>query len=84
LNPSGNTDKSCKLTMLSSSRTKQEMKMDCDSNGAKTTSNMTIEAANPESIKFTMVSTGTTNGKPMGMNVTGVGKWLSATCTETK
>jgi Protein of unknown function (DUF3617) len=84
LNPSGNTDQSCKMTVLSSSRSKQEIKMDCDSSGNKTTSTMTIESSGSESTKFSLVSSGTQNGRPMNMTVNGTGKWLSATCTESK
>ncbi len=82
LNPSGNTDSSCKMTVLSSSRTKQEIKMDCDSNGNKSTSNMTIEAVNSDTTKFSLVSNGTQSGRPMSMTVNGTGKWLSATCSD--
>jgi hypothetical protein len=84
LNPGGNTDKSCKMTVLSSSHAKQEIKMDCDSPDNKTTSTVTIEALSSESSKFSLVSNGTSNGQPMHMTVNGTGKWLSATCTETK
>jgi hypothetical protein len=84
LNPRGNADKSCKMTVLSSSRTKQEIKMDCDSPDNKTTSTVTIEALSSDSSKFSLVSNGTSNGQPIHMTVNGSGKWLSATCTETK
>lgn len=84
LNPLGNADKSCKMTVINSSRSKLEAKMDCDSPGNKSTSTLTIEASSPESSKFSVVSTGTANGRPMNMTVNGTSKWLSATCTDTK
>jgi Protein of unknown function (DUF3617) len=84
LNPMANDDKSCKMTVVNSSRSKLEAKMDCDSSGNKSNSTMTIEASSSESSKFSIVSTGTNNGRPMNMTVNGTGKWLSATCTETK
>jgi hypothetical protein len=84
LNPMGNDDKSCKMTVVNSSRSKLEAKVDCDSPGNKSSSSVTIEASSSESSKFKVVSTGTSNGRPMNMTVNGTGKWLSATCTETK
>jgi hypothetical protein len=58
--------------------------MDCDSPGNKSTSTVTIEASSSESSKFSVVSTGIADGRPMNMTVNGTGKWLSATCTDTK
>jgi hypothetical protein len=84
LNPLANADKSCKMTVVNSSRSKLEAKMDCDTPDNKTTSTVTLEALSSESSKFSVVSTGTSNGQPMNMTVNGTGKWLSATCTETK
>jgi hypothetical protein len=84
LNPLGNSDKSCKMTVINSSRSKLEARMDCDSPDNKSTSTVTIEASSSESSKFSVVSKGTANGRPMNMTVNGTGKWLSATCTDTK
>jgi hypothetical protein len=82
LNP--RDDKTCKMTLVSSSRTRQEMKLDCDSKGNKQTGTAVIEAVSSESIKFNMQMNGTQDGKPMGMTINGNGKFLSATCTDTK
>lgn len=84
LNPLGNADKSCKMTVINSSRSKLEAKMDCDSPGNKSASTVTIEALSSESSKFSVVSTGIADGHPMNMTVNGTGKWLSAACTDTK
>lgn len=83
LNPGGR-DQSCKMTVVSSTRTKMEMKMDCDSNGNKETGNMVVEALSQESMKFTLKAAGSQNGQAMNMTVNGTGKFLSATCTDTK
>jgi hypothetical protein len=72
------------MTVLSSSPNKFEAKMVCDSPGNKSISTITVEAANPESSKFKVVSTGTADGHPMNVTVNGTGKWVSATCTDTK
>jgi len=79
-----NNDQSCKTTLVSSSRTKQELQMACDRNGNKQTGTMTIEALSPESIKFTVVAGATDNGKTMNMNITGTSKWLGPVCTDSK
>jgi hypothetical protein len=84
LNPLSNADKSCKMTVISSSPNKLEAKVDCDSAGNKSTSTMTIQASSSESSKFHVVSTGTAEGRPMNMTIDGTGKWLSASCTDTK
>jgi hypothetical protein len=84
LNPRGNTDQSCKINVINSSRTKQEIKMDCDSNGSKQTGTMTIEALSSESMKFNLQVAGNQNGQPMNMTINGAGKWLSSTCTDSK
>jgi hypothetical protein len=84
LNPLGNADKSCKLTVINSSRSKLEAHMDCDSPANKSSSTVTIEASSSESSKFSVVTTGTTNGHSMNMTVNGTGKWLGAVCTDAK
>jgi hypothetical protein len=82
--PNSGRDQSCKTTIVSSSRSKQELKMDCDSNGAKQTGTVVVEALSPESTKFSFQITGAQAGQPMNMTMNGTSKWLSATCTETK
>jgi Protein of unknown function (DUF3617) len=84
LNPLANDDKSCKMTVVNSSGSKLEAKMECESPGNKSTSTVTIEASGQESSKFSVVSTGVAEGHPMNMTVNGTGKWLGATCTEAK
>jgi hypothetical protein len=82
LNPSGNRDQSCKMTVTNSSRSKQEIHMDCESNGNKQTGTMVIEAQSSESMKFNLQVAATNNGQPMNMTINGTSKWLGATCTE--
>src|SRR5271154_6802349 len=76
LNPMANADKSCKMTVINSTRSKLEAKMDCDAPDNKTTSTVTVEASSSESSKFSVVSKGTSNGQPINMTVNGTGKWL--------
>jgi hypothetical protein len=79
-----NNDQSCKTTLVSSSRTKQEIQMDCDRNGNKQTGTITIEALNSESIKFAIQAAAENNGKNMDMTITGTSKWLGPVCTDSK
>jgi len=79
-----NAPKSCKMIVSQSSSSRFEAKMICDTPENKTTGTITAEAMSAESMKFNVVSTGTTNGRPMNMTINGAGKWLGATCTDSK
>ncbi len=83
LNPGGD-DKTCKVTVVNSSRSKLDLKMDCDTNGTKSTSTGSVEAPSSDSLKFNFQMASTMNGTPMNMTINGAGKWLSSTCIETK
>ncbi|MGC9952343.1 MAG: DUF3617 domain-containing protein [Bryobacteraceae bacterium] len=76
--------KSCKTTVTSSSGSRFEAKVECNDPDNKTTSTIVAEALSAESMKFSMVSSGTANGDPMNMTLNGTGKWLSAVCSDTK
>jgi hypothetical protein len=82
--PNGNKDQSCKVTLVSSSHNKQELKMDCDSNGGKQTGTVVVEALSPESTKFNLQIASNQDGHAMNMTVNGTSKWLGATCTDSK
>lgn len=72
----------CKTTVLSSSATKQELRMECDIQGTKTTANATFEATGPDSVKFNVQAASGEKGSTFNMNVNGTSKWLGPTCTE--
>lgn len=74
-----NSNKNCKTTVVSSSRSKQVLHLDCDFNGTKQAADMTIEAASPESVKFSVQSTGAAT-----LNINGTSKWLSQDCPNSK
>jgi hypothetical protein len=76
--------KTCKTTITSSSGSRFEARVECDDPDNKTSSTIVAEALSEDSMKFTMVSSGTANGHPMNMTVSGTGKWLSAACPDTK
>jgi len=76
--------KSCKMTVTSSSGSKFEGQVECNDPNNKTTSTIVAERLSSESMKFSVVSSGTANGHPMNMTVNGTGKWLSDACTDSK
>jgi len=80
--PNGNKDQSCKVTLVSSSRAKQELKMNCESNGAKQTGTVVVEALSSESTKFNLQVASNQDGHAMNMTVNGTSRWLGATCTD--
>lgn len=82
--PKSKRDQSCKTNLVSSSRTKQEFKMDCESDGSKQTGSLVVEALSSESTKFSLQFASKESGQGMNMTINGTSKWLSATCTETK
>jgi hypothetical protein len=82
-NPAG-LSKTCKSTVTSSSGSRFESKVECNDPDNKTTSTIVAEALSAESMKFSMVSSGMSNGHPMNMTVNGTGKWLSDACSDSK
>ena len=79
-----NNDQTCKTNLVSSSRSKQEIHLDCDRNGNKQTGTMIIEALSSESIKFNIQATATHVRTVVSMNITGTSKWLGSDCTDSK
>jgi hypothetical protein len=74
--------KSCKPTVETSSRTKQEIHMDCENEAGKRTGFFRVEAADPESVKGTVQMTVSNGGRTMNINSNFSAKWLGPVCTE--
>jgi Protein of unknown function (DUF3617) len=83
-NADANKDRSCKTTLVSSSLTKQELKMDCESNGNKQTGTVVVEALSSESTKFSVQFAANQDGHAMNMTINGTSKWLGETCSDAK
>lgn len=81
--PDESSRKSCKYTLVSSTRTRQEVKTDCDRNGMKSTGTMTIEVVDSGNMKGSMqiVASGR-GGQPMNVNMIFTSKWVGPTCSE--
>jgi hypothetical protein len=85
LRPFTNDDnKSCKQTIVTSTGTKQEVKMECDMQGNKGTGTVTIEAKDSEHVNGLVQMHVDASGHPMDMKVTINAKWLSSSCGDVK
>jgi Protein of unknown function (DUF3617) len=76
----GTDQQTCTRTIVSSSRGKQEMKVECTTPNGKSAGTFKIEALNPESIKGAFDMAVTSGGRTMTVNSTMTGKYLSAGC----
>lgn len=76
----GDNDESCTRTVISSTSSKQEIKIECNRGNNKSTGTVRIEAANSESVKGSMQMTTSSGGRSMNMNSTFSSKWLGPTC----
>lgn len=77
----GSDDKSCTRTVIASSRSKQEIRIECSRAGSKQTGTLRIEATGSDSIKGSL-DLASTGAHAMTLNSTFTGKWLGATCKD--
>jgi hypothetical protein len=77
-----NAPKSCTYTVVSSTSSKLEMKLECAQNGMKMTGNVHVEAVDSGNVKGSMQMNTSGNGSAntMNMNSTFTSKWLGAPC----
>jgi hypothetical protein len=77
--------KSCTTTLTTSSSSKQEVHMECNQNGSKTSGTIKVETVDSEHIRGSFQMTATSEGNnAMNMNYSFTSKWLGAACTEAK
>ena len=76
------TNNRCSRTIITSSRSKQEIHIECTERGGKQSGTVRIEAASSESVKGSTEMTMTAGGRTMNVNGTFAAKWLGPTCTE--
>ena len=81
--PSDN-EKDCKVTVVTSTASKQEGRVVCSHDNVTTNGTMRVEAVNPEAMKIDFHMTAGTGDRSMNVAMTGTGKWLGAVCTEKK
>jgi Protein of unknown function (DUF3617) len=74
----------CTHTIVSSSSTKTEMKMQCTQKDMTTNGTFKFEALSPESVKGTVRMVATGSGRTMNMDFDFVSKYLGAACGDIK
>lgn len=74
--------KSCTRTLITSSGSRQEVHINCNRDGVKTTGVVKVEAVNPENVKGTMQMTMVNPDHTMNMNYSFAAKWTGPACTE--
>jgi len=76
--------KSCQHTLVSSTRSKTEVRMNCVENDMKFEATLQFEAVDSENVKGQTQSTATGNGRTMNSTSTLTAKWLGPACGTTK
>jgi len=76
----GTDDKDCTRTIVTSTSTAQEIKIECNRDGSKSTGTVRVDASNRENVKGTIQMNMNSGGRSMTMNGTFTSKWLGATC----
>ncbi len=79
----GSDDKECTRTVISSTASRQEIKIECNRDGGKQTGTVRVEAASPEAVKGSMqMSMTSSGGRSMNMNTTFSSRWLGPACSD--
>ncbi len=74
----------CTKTVVSSSSSKLEMRVQCTADGAKTNGTFRVESMNSENVKGSMQMVTTGGDHTVNMNSTFTSKWLGADCGDVK
>lgn len=75
--------KSCTMTLTTSSSSKQEVHLECNRDGAKSSGTIKVEALDSEHIRGSFQLTSGADGThAINMNYSFTSKWLGAVCTE--
>jgi hypothetical protein len=73
---------SCSRLVVTSTGSKQEIRMECTSGEAKTTGSIKVEAVDSEHVKGSIQMTSSNDGHTMNMNYTFASKWVGPACTD--
>ncbi len=77
-------NKECTRTVVKSSGSVMEMKIQCDHQGMKSEGTFRVEAINAENVKGSMHMTSTGGGHAMNINSDFTGHWLGPVCGDVK
>jgi len=80
----GEDDQKCTRTVVSSTGSKTEVKMQCAYEGTKNDGTFVIEALNSESVKGSVQVVATGGGHTMNSSSTITGKWIGSVCGDVK
>jgi len=78
------TNKSCTTTIVTSTGSKQEVKLECSMSGNTGTGRATVEAKDSEHVNGLVTMHMGANGRTMDMKITITAKWLSSDCGNVK
>jgi len=76
----GENNEACTRTVVSSTSSKQEIKIECSRDNNKSSGTVRIEASSSESVKGSIQMSMTSGGRSMTSNSTFTAKWLGSTC----
>ena len=76
--------KSCTHTVISSTRSKVEVRLQCTENDMKFDAKLQFEAVDSENVKGQTLSTATGGDHTMNSNSSFIAKWISPNCGTTK
>lgn len=74
--------RACTHNIIASSGSKQEIQLDCNRQGMKTTGTVKVEAVDSEHIKGSIQMAMTGGDHTMNMNYTFTSRWIGPACTE--
>lgn len=74
----------CTPTVITSTSSKAEVRIVCETQNMKGSGTLSIEALTPESVKGTGQSTMTSGGYTVNVSTSFNSKWLGASCGETR
>jgi hypothetical protein len=79
-----NVPQTCTYNLTVSNASQQKMTVTCDTDKAKSTGTVQIDAVDSENIKGSVQMATAVNGQTMNTNVTFTSKWVGPACSETK
>ncbi len=80
----GEERQNCKRTVITSTSSKTEVRLDCDQQGIKTSGTVRVDAINSENVKGSVKAESTGGGNTMNVNSNFTSKWLSSDCGKTE
>jgi len=76
------SDERCNRTIVTSSRSKQDIHLECAIGGGKQTGTIRVEALSSENVKGAMQMTMSGGDRTMNMNYSFNAKWIGPVCTK--